>query len=114
MIELAGGVDPLGKRGEKSRTISWGEAAAARPDVAVVMPCGLYADEALEQAAGYREELEAIGARQIFAVDAAAAFSRPGPRLADGTELLAHLLHPDRVPAPVDLAWRPVAAAPVG
>jgi iron complex transport system substrate-binding protein len=114
MIELAGGVDPLGKRGEKSRTISWEEAAAARPDVAVLMPCGLYADEALEQAAGHRDELEAMGARQIFAVDAASSFSRPGPRLADGTELLAHLLHPDRVPAPADLAWRPVAAAPVG
>jgi iron complex transport system substrate-binding protein len=114
MIELAGGIDPLGEPGQKSRTITWEEAAAARPDVAVVMPCGLYADEALEQALERREELESLGARRIFAVDAAASFSRPGPRLADGTELLAHLLHPDRVPAPEGLSWRPVAAAPVG
>jgi iron complex transport system substrate-binding protein len=114
MIELAGGTDPLGEPGEKSRTITWEEAAAARPDVAVVMPCGLYADEALEQALEHRDELESLGARQIFAVDAAASFSRPGPRLADGTELLAHLLHPDRIPPPGGIAWRPVAAAPVG
>jgi iron complex transport system substrate-binding protein len=113
MVELAGGIDALGEPGEKSRTITWEEAAAARPDVAVVMPCGLYADEALEQALEVRDELESLGARQIFAVDAAASFSRPGPRLADGTELLAHLLHPERVPAPDGMAWRPVAAAPV-
>jgi iron complex transport system substrate-binding protein len=114
MIELAGGIDPLGEPGEKSRTITWEEAAAANPDVAVVMPCGLYADEALEQAMERRDRLESLGASRIFAVDAAASFSRPGPRLADGLELLAHLLHPDRVPAPDGLAWRPVAGAPVG
>jgi iron complex transport system substrate-binding protein len=113
MIDLAGGVDPLGRPGEKSRTISWEEAAAARPDVAVVMPCGLYADEALEQAMELRGQLESLGAGRIFAVDAAASFSRPGPRLVEGLELLAHLLHPGRVPAPDVMAWRPVTGAPV-
>jgi iron complex transport system substrate-binding protein len=87
---------------------SWGEIAAASPDVVVVMPCGLYADEALAQALDHRDEIESLGADRVLAVDAAASFSRPGPRLADGTELLAHLLHPESVPAPPGLGWRPV------
>jgi iron complex transport system substrate-binding protein len=114
MIELAGGVDVLGTPGHKSRTVEWDEIAAAHPDVVVTMPCGLYVDEAFEQALGYRDRLEAVGAPRIVAVDAAASFSRPGPRLVEGTELLAHLLHPERADAPPGVAWRPVAAAPVG
>ena len=70
------------------------------------MPCGLYADEAAEQALARRERLESLGAERVYAVDAASSFSRPGPRLVEGTELLAHLLHPDRVPAPGGLGWR--------
>ena len=83
--------------------MSWAELAAARPEVVVVMPCGLYAEEAAEQALARRERLEALGAERIYAVDAASSFSRPGPRLVEGVELLAHLLHPDRVPPP--RAW---------
>jgi iron complex transport system substrate-binding protein len=57
----------------------------------------------------------AIGAERIWAVDAAASFSRPGPRLVEGTELLAHLLHPDRVGAPEGVTFEPVPlAAPAG
>ena len=108
MIAAAGGEDPLGEPGRKSREASWEEIAAAIPDVVVVMPCGLYADEALVQALDHRDELESLGADRVLAVDAAASFSRPGPRLADGTELLAHLLHPESVPAPPGLGWRPV------
>ena len=75
--------------------------AAARPDVIVVMPCGYDADRALEEAHGFGDELAALGAATVVAVDASAYFSRPGPRLVDGLELLAHILHPDRVaPAP--------------
>jgi iron complex transport system substrate-binding protein len=113
MIELAGGTDVLGEPGRKSRTVSWEEIAEAGPEVVVAMPCGLYADEALEQALDYREQLEALGAGRIVAVDAAASFSRPGPRLAEGTELLAHLLHPDLAPPPPGIAWRSVAGAAV-
>jgi iron complex transport system substrate-binding protein len=108
MIAAAGGEDPLGEPGRKSREASWEEIAAASPDVVVVMPCGLYADEALAQALDHRDEIESLGADRVLAVDAAASFSRPGPRLADGTELLAHLLHPESVPAPPGLGWRPV------
>jgi iron complex transport system substrate-binding protein len=100
LIELAGGVDALGLPGEKSRTADWDEVAAARPDVVVCMPCGYGAERAAEEARAYEDRLGALGARRVVAVDASAYFSRPGPRLIDGLELLAHVLHPDRVPAP--------------
>ncbi len=98
LIEYAGGIDLLGLPGEKSETRSWEEVAAARPEVVVVMPCGYDAERALEEAEAYADELEAIGAKRIVAVDASAYFSRPGPRLVDGLELMAHILHPDLVP----------------
>ncbi len=101
MIELAGGADPLGEPGAKSRTATWEELETAAPDVVVAMPCGWDAPRALEELAAHRERIDALAATRVFAVDAAASFSRPGPRLVDGTELLAHLLHPDRVEAPV-------------
>jgi iron complex transport system substrate-binding protein len=106
MVELAGGRSVAGEPGRDSRTVAWDELAAAAPDVVVAMPCGLYAEEAAEQAVMYREELEALGAETVYAVDAASSFSRPGPRLTEGVELLGHLLHPDRVPAPEGLAFR--------
>jgi iron complex transport system substrate-binding protein len=106
MIVAAGGTSAVGSPGEKSRTETWRAIAATRPDVAVAMPCGLYADEALDEAERHREELESLGIRACFAVDAAASFSRPGPRLVDGVELLGHLLHPDLVAAPAGAEWR--------
>ncbi|MGI9020632.1 MAG: ABC transporter substrate-binding protein [Solirubrobacterales bacterium] len=110
MVAAAGGEDVLGRPGVKSRTVTWAQVAAAHPDVAVVMPCGLYAHEAAEQAVAHRGALDAAGAGRIVAVDAASSFSRPGPRLVDGIELLAHLLHPRRVDAPGSLAWRELGA----
>jgi iron complex transport system substrate-binding protein len=99
MIELAGGEDALGLAGEKSRTADWGEVEAAAPDVVVSMPCGYYAEQAAAETIRWRKHLAQLGAR-VYAVDAAAYFSRPGPRLVDGVELLGHLLHPELVPAP--------------
>jgi iron complex transport system substrate-binding protein len=101
MIELAGGEDVLGLPGEKSRTASWGEVAAAQPEVVLVIPCGYDLEGAESAARDYAEPLEALGAR-VVAVDAAAYFSRPGPRLVDGVELLARILHPDVAPMPLD------------
>ena len=98
MIALAGGRSVAGEPGRDSRTATWAELEAAQPQVVVVMPCGLYAEEAAQQALARRERLESLGAERIFAVDAASSFSRPGPRLVEGAELLAHLLHPDRLP----------------
>jgi iron complex transport system substrate-binding protein len=97
IVELAGGIDLLGLAGERSEVRSWEEVAAARPEVVVVMPCGYDAERALEEAESYVDELAELGARRVVAVDAAAYFSRPGPRLVDGLELMAHILHPDRV-----------------
>jgi iron complex transport system substrate-binding protein len=98
MIEYAGGIDLLGLAGEPSEVRAWEEVAAARPDVVIVMPCGYDAERALEEAYDFQDELAELGARRILAVDASAYFSRPGPRLVDGLELLAHILHPDRAP----------------
>ncbi|HEX8073465.1 MAG TPA: ABC transporter substrate-binding protein [Thermoleophilaceae bacterium] len=100
MIELAGGEDGLGFAGERSRVVGWDEAAAARPEAVAVIPCGYDAERAAEEARRYARELSALGADSVTAFDAAAYFSRPGPRLIDGIELLAHVLHPDRVEAP--------------
>ncbi|HYN91020.1 MAG TPA: BtuF-related (seleno)protein, partial [Thermoleophilaceae bacterium] len=99
MIALAGGEDVLGLSGEKSRTAEWAELEAVAPDVIVAMPCGYYAEQAAAETMHQSERLVALGAR-VVAVDAAAYFSRPGPRLVDGVELLGHLLHPELVPAP--------------
>jgi iron complex transport system substrate-binding protein len=98
LIEYAGGLDLLGLPGEPSKQRTWDEVRAARPEVVVVMPCGYGAERALEEALSYADELESIGARRVVAVDAAAHFSRPGPRLVEGLEVLAHILHPDRLP----------------
>jgi iron complex transport system substrate-binding protein len=98
LIAYAGGVDVLGLPGEHSEQRSWDELRAAEPEVVVVMPCGYDADRALEEAYDYADELESLGARRIVAVDAAGYFSRPGPRLIEGLELLGHILHPDRLP----------------
>ena len=100
MIEIAGGRDVLGASGVKSRTAEWAEIRAAKPDVVVAMPCGWDARQARSEVESQWAEVSAIGAEWVWTVDAAASFSRPGPRLVEGTELLAHLLHPDRVQAP--------------
>ena len=98
LIEMAGGEDVLGFDGEPSRQATWEEVAAAQPEIVIVMPCGYDAARALVEAEEFADSLRALGADQIVAVNASAYFSRPGPRLIDGLELLAHILHPDRVP----------------
>jgi iron complex transport system substrate-binding protein len=109
MIALAGGRDVIGTPGERSRLADWDEIAAAAPELALVMPCGLYVDDAAEQADRARDRFQRVGAARVVAVDAASSFSRPGPRLVDGVELLAHLFHPGRVAAPDGLGWREIA-----
>jgi iron complex transport system substrate-binding protein len=96
MIALAGGDDPLGRPGGDSVRITWDEVATASPEVIIVSPCGYRLEESVELASSMPRELDA----RVYAVDANAYFARPGPRLAEGVELLAHLFHPDRV------AWR--------
>lgn len=99
MIDLAGGEDVLGHTGARSRTAEWAELKAAAPELVVSMPCGYATQRAREETQIHAQRLRGLGAR-VAAVDASSYFSRPGPRLVDGIELLAHLLHPDRVGAP--------------
>ena len=98
LIEMAGGDDVLGFAGEHSEQTTWEAVKAARPDVVVAMPCGYDAQRSAAEALLYAERLREVGAGQVVAVDASATFSRPGPRLVEGLETLAHVLHPDRVP----------------
>lgn len=108
MISIAGGEDVAGPPGLKSPEVSWGELSGLGPDVVVVMPCGWYVDGARSQALEHWFEIEALGAQRVFAVDAASTFSRPGPRLVDGVELLGHLIHPDLVDPPGNIGFAEV------
>jgi iron complex transport system substrate-binding protein len=104
MVFHAGGEDVLGRLREPSFQVTASQIADSRPDVIVVMPCGYDSGRAAAEceAAQFREcwsHLAAVRERRVFAVDANAYFSRPGPRLAEGVALLAHLLHPDLFPS---------------
>ena len=101
LIDLAGGIDVLGFPGEPSEQSTWETVAAAAPRVVVAMPCGYDAKRSHAEASAYADALRTVGAERVVAVDASAYFSRPGPRLVDGLELMAHILHPDLVPEPV-------------
>jgi iron complex transport system substrate-binding protein len=98
LIELAGGQDALGLAGEPSEQLSWEALAAAQPEVIVAMPCGFDEQRAHKEALLHAEQLAGLGATRLVAVNGSAYFSRPGPRLIDGLELLAHILHPQAVP----------------
>jgi iron complex transport system substrate-binding protein len=108
LIEYAGGEDVLGFAGEKSEERSWQEVALAEPDLVLVMPCGYDAEIAFREAEMHREQLASLGAGQVVAVNAAAYFSRPGPRIIDGLELLASVIHPELVPENPELAGQAV------
>ncbi|WP_320672861.1 ABC transporter substrate-binding protein [Patulibacter defluvii] len=114
LIEMAGGTDLCGLPGERSETTTWEALRALEPDVVVCIPCGYDGDRALVEANGFADRLWSTGARRVVALDASAYFSRPGPRLVAGLELLAHVLHPERFPTPPDVVHevaRPTAGA---
>jgi iron complex transport system substrate-binding protein len=116
MISLAGGEDVAGPPGLKSPEVGWGELSGLSPDVVIAMPCGWHVDDSRAQAIEHWERIEALGADRVFAVDAASTFSRPGPRLVDGVELLGHLLHPELVDPPGNIPFaelRPPITPPV-
>ena len=101
-VALAGGEDLLGRPGERSREIAWSEVRAANPEALLVMPCGFDALRAAREAVALRSlpgwsELPAVQAGRVHALDGNAFFSRPGPRVVVGIELLASLLQPDVV-----------------
>jgi iron complex transport system substrate-binding protein len=100
MVRIAGGIDKLGREGADSVRIAWQDVLQWRPEILIVMPCGFGLEKAAEQAQQLSTypgwaDLPAVRARRVYAVDANSYFARPGPRVVEGTELLAHLLHPD-------------------
>lgn len=105
MIELVGGTPVLAEKGQPSRVVAWHEVRVAAPEVIVFMPCGYYLEEAEEEAATFLDhpefaETPAVRNGNVYAVDATSYFSRPGPRIVDGLEILAWAVHPDSYPTP--------------
>jgi iron complex transport system substrate-binding protein len=109
MISIAGGVDVAGDPGLNPPEVGWGELESLNADVVIAMPQGSVED-AQAQAMEHWEQIASLGAARVFAVDATAAFSEPGPRLVDGVELLGHLLHPDLMDPPGNTAFLALAA----
>jgi len=106
MIELAGGQNILGQKGEPSGKIAWEKVVKLAPDVVVLMPCGYDVQRTVSEVSllkkleGWRD-LPAVATGKVYAVNGHAFFSRPGPRLVDGLEILAHLLHPEIFPVQI-------------
>jgi iron complex transport system substrate-binding protein len=105
MVEIAGGTNLLTEKGQPSRQVTWRQVSDATPEVVVFMPCGYYLDEAEDEAVRLYSNPEfaatpAAREGSLFAVDASAYFSRPGPRIVDGLEILAWTIHPDAYPEP--------------
>lgn len=99
LVVAAGGRPVLALPGERSVAADWSAVAAATADVVLVAPCGYGLDDAVEQARAVRDRLPCA---QVWAIDAGALVTRPGPRVVDGVEALARALHGDAVPAPPD------------
>ena len=100
MVQCAGGVAALGLVGERSHRIGWDEVAACQPDVVVAAPCGFDLPACTDLASELVTAGRLGGGVPVWAVDANASFARPGPRLVDGVEALAAILHPDALGPP--------------
>jgi iron complex transport system substrate-binding protein len=100
MVELAGGVDSLSRKGGDSVRVSWKEILDWAPEVLIISPCGFNMADAAEQTRqlftrpGWND-IPAVRQNRVYAVDANSYFARPGPRVVEGVELLAHLIHPE-------------------
>src|SRR5205807_849573 len=100
MVDIAGGIDELARKGTDSVRIAWDDVRKYAPEILVLSPCGFHLAQALEQVSILKAlpgwaEIPAVRNGQVFCVDANAYFARPGPRVVEGTELLAHILHPE-------------------
>jgi iron complex transport system substrate-binding protein len=104
-VWIAGGLDVLGKQGEPSRQVDWSDVVESDPDVVVAMPCGFGLDRSAQEMAradlpAAWHDLRAVRNGDVYVVDGSSYFNRPGPRLIDGVEILASILHPDVAPQP--------------
>jgi iron complex transport system substrate-binding protein len=105
MVEVAGGSNALGAPGQPSTKVTWHQVGTASPEVIVFMPCGYYLEDAEAEAEMLLRlpdfaETPAARTRSVYAVDATSFFSRPGPRIVEGLEILAWAIHPDAFPEP--------------
>lgn len=108
LVRLAGGIEGLGREGVASRTLRWEEVIAWQPEVVLIACCGFTVERTLEDVPALQAvpgwfELPAVRAGRVYVTDGSQYFSRPGPRLVDSLELLAHALHPDVHPLPPGL-----------
>jgi iron complex transport system substrate-binding protein len=113
MVRIAGGVDGLGREGADSVRVSWSDVRTFAPEVLIIMPCGFDLEKTMahgQMLSAYEGwgDLPAVRAGRVYAVDANAYFSRPGPRVIEGTELLAHLMHPTLFAWNRSTAFRPL------
>jgi iron complex transport system substrate-binding protein len=102
MVALAGGHDVLGRTGEPSHKVNWQGVLDAKPDVMLLMPCGFDTRRAVKESEPLRSregwnEMPAVKAGNVYALNGSAYFSRPGPRLVNGLEILARIIHPETV-----------------
>lgn len=100
MVRIAGGVDKISQEGSDSVRVLWEDVLAWSPEVLVLMPCGFHLEQAVTLAEKltafpHWQDLPAVRNGRVFVVDASSYFARPGPRIIEGIELLAHLLHPE-------------------
>ena len=105
LVRLAGGMEGLGREGERSRTLTWDEVIAWQPEVVLFACCGFdvvhtLGDMPLLQTVAGWQDVPAVRSGRVYVTDGAQYFSRPGPRLVDSLEILAHALHPDVHPLP--------------
>jgi iron complex transport system substrate-binding protein len=101
LVEMAGGEEGLGQKGRDSKRISWDEVLRYAPEVLVLCPCGYNLEDTIDQVhlvTHYPdwERIPAVKEGQVYAVDANSYFARPGPRIVDGLELLAAMIHPEK------------------
>jgi len=121
LVRLAGGIDGLGKEGSPARTVRWEQVLAWQPEVLFIACCGFTIERTLRDLPPWRcipgwEELPAVRAGRVYVTDGSQYFTRPGPRLVDSLEILAHALHPRVHPQPAALGaalyrWRTLTAA---
>jgi iron complex transport system substrate-binding protein len=101
LVTLAGGFDPLGRKGEPSFKIEWQSVLDAKPDVILLMPCGFDVGRAVKESTPLRNlngwnDLPAVKTGNVYALNGSAYFSRPGPRLVNGLEILARIIRPEQ------------------
>ena len=103
MIRLAGGRDELAQEGCPSSQIDWSRIAEHDPEIIILMPCGFTLERTSEEFARVTlpdewRGLSAVRSRQVYAVNGSAYFNRPGPRIVEGLEILAEIMHPELFP----------------